>query len=63
MVYCGQYLCFTGRDFQDWNRRLKRAVPDEDEWPYPTRNREAVLERLEAAQVRAVTEFIGMSKR
>ncbi len=34
-VYCGQYLCFTGREHQDWNRRLRRAVRDEDLWPYP----------------------------
>jgi len=34
-VYCQHYVALTKREEQNWKRRLRRHVPDEDTWPLP----------------------------
>jgi hypothetical protein len=48
MVYCGQYLSFARREHDEWVGAMRRAVPDEDEWPLP----EPWQEQMEASWLR-----------
>ncbi len=34
-VFCQDYLALDRREYSDWERRLRQAVPDEDVWPLP----------------------------
>lgn len=48
-VFCQDYLAFSPQEYDQWQRRLQRAVPYEDTWPLPQpwRSRlEASWERL-----------------
>jgi hypothetical protein len=34
-VFCQDYLARTRKEYDDWTRAMRRAVPDEDTWPPP----------------------------
>jgi len=34
-VYCQDYLATTREEHEAWESRLRKAVPDEDQWPLP----------------------------